>query len=167
MRWAGAYLVRKPQCIWFAVYTQKHHWCFQFKIDMARWPWRMLVAMATELVDVTMWENVLLIHGSKFGQIRYVVMHASLLPAELPDRNGFKGDVRLVILHFMWINAGLTPIEVAANQNNVQMKMLLEGCCVWKGTLAFKVPRVFGDKTKDRLGLQNKSPSWSSINVDV
>ena len=48
------------------------------------------------------------------------------------------------------MSAGLTPIEVAGNQGNVSMKLLLESSALFKGTLAFKIPRMFGDKTKDR-----------------
>lgn len=45
---------------------------------------------------------------------------------------------------------GLTAIEVAGNQGNAAMKLLLEGTVLFKGTLAFKVPRILGDKSKDR-----------------
>lgn len=46
--------------------------------------------------------------------------------------------------------AGLTPIDVAANRNNMDMKMLLEGCALFKGYLNLPVPKLFGGKSADR-----------------
>ena len=45
---------------------------------------------------------------------------------------------------------GLTPIDVAANRNNRHMKVLLEGCALFKGTLALPTPKLFGAKISER-----------------
>ena len=62
---------------------------------------------------------------------------------------------------------GLTPIEVAANQGNVPMKLLLEGCALFKGTLAFQVPRMLGDRTKDRQVFCSIVESFSSRHLSI
>lgn len=47
-------------------------------------------------------------------------------------------------------STGLTPIDVAANRNNIHMKVLLEGCALFKGTLTLPIAKLFGGKLMDR-----------------
>ncbi len=44
----------------------------------------------------------------------------------------------------------MTPIEAAGSCGNLQMKKFLEGCCLFRGTLAMPVPQAFGSKVKNR-----------------
>jgi len=46
--------------------------------------------------------------------------------------------------------AGMIPVEVAAANGNLQMKTFLEGCSLFRGTLAMPVPQAFGSKVKSR-----------------
>lgn len=45
---------------------------------------------------------------------------------------------------------GLTPIDVAANRSNTHMKVLLEGCALFKGILILPIAKLFGGRPAER-----------------